>query len=151
MSAEGWDFAEARASHIRMRCCDGLMFLLRRNSTVFKRASSRVSPYTKNDRLFESEIDHFQIAGTMLANARPAAVPMWIDRIWPCYASQPSLPMRSDISSAESMASQPLLPLFTPARSRACSSVSQVKTPNMMGRPLRNDSEAMPLATSAAT
>ena len=43
--------------------------------------------------------------------------------------------MRLPISTALMAASKPLLPLLAPARSMACSSVSQVSTPNATGMP----------------
>jgi len=45
-------------------------------------------------------------------------------------------------------ASNPLLPLFSPARSRACSSVSQVRTPKECGTPVSCCDWPMPRATS---
>jgi hypothetical protein len=47
-------------------------------------------------------------------------------------------------------ASKPLLPLLAPARSMACSNVSQVSTPNDTGTPNSSDVCASPLEASAA-
>jgi hypothetical protein len=47
-------------------------------------------------------------------------------------------------------ASKPLLPSLVPERSMACSSVSVVMTPKMMGTPVLRLELAIPLLTSAA-
>src|SRR5207244_6634098 len=57
----------------------------------------------------------------------------------------------SAVSIAAIAASQPLLPCLPPARSMACSNVSVVRTPNMMGTPVRALASRMPRAHSPAT
>src|SRR6266852_729630 len=53
-------------------------------------------------------------------------------------------------STAVIAASNPLLPDFAPARSIACSRLSAVTTPRVMGRFVSRETWAMPLMTSAA-
>ena len=71
-------------------------------------------------------------------------------------AGRQSLPVfatfsRSDaISTAVRPASNPLLPAFNPARSMACSSVSQVRTPKACGTPVSCADWPMPRVTSLA-
>src|SRR5580658_689057 len=55
------------------------------------------------------------------------------------------------ISIADRPASNPLLPPFSPARSMACSSVSQVSTQNMMGTPESICASCKPRAVSEHT
>ena len=62
-----------------------------------------------------------------------------------------SFSKREIISSAATAHSKPLLPAFEPARSSACSSVSQVRTPKSTGRPLSRPTAASPLETSLQT
>ena len=56
---------------------------------------------------------------------------------------------RFTISIAVVAASNPLLPALVPARSIACSSVSQVITPKIVGTPVANAVLAIPFDTSA--
>mgnify|MGYP001594740126 FL=1 len=58
--------------------------------------------------------------------------------------------IKSTISMAEIAASQPLLPAFVPARSKACSIVSDVITPKITGNPVSKLTFAIPFDTSAA-
>ena len=55
------------------------------------------------------------------------------------------------ISMAETALSHPLLPIFVPARSTACSIDSVVSTPNAIGTPVESDTLATPFDTSPAT
>ena len=55
------------------------------------------------------------------------------------------------ISIAALAASEPLLPALVPARSIACSILSVVKTPNITGTPVSNETDATPFETSAQT
>src|SRR5580698_3846046 len=55
------------------------------------------------------------------------------------------------ISIAANPASNPLLPLFSPARSIACSSVSHVSTQNIIGSPLSICANCNPRAVSEQT
>src|SRR6185437_9929087 len=59
--------------------------------------------------------------------------------------------MRLAISRAAAMDSPPLLPAPVAARSRACSTVSTVRTPKMMGTPLSRLASCSPRAHSPAT
>ena len=59
-----------------------------------------------------------------------------------------SLRERVAISTAPSPASKPLLPLFSPARSMACSRVSQVRTQNIIGTPVSSWASWMPREVS---
>jgi hypothetical protein len=55
------------------------------------------------------------------------------------------------ISIAANPASNPLFPLFSPARSIACSSVSHVSTQNIIGSPLSICANCSPRAVSEQT
>src|SRR5579883_70984 len=63
-------------------------------------------------------------------------------------ASASILRWSETISIAAAAASKPLLPIFRPARSSACSSVSQVRTPKVCGTPVSCWDWPMPRVTS---
>src|SRR5262249_9921050 len=60
-------------------------------------------------------------------------------------------PWRLTISTQAAAASAPLLPALVPARSIACSTVSQVSTPKVIAQSLESDTSPIPFATCEAT
>src|SRR6185436_16029499 len=82
------------------------------------------------------------------ASPAPAANPNGRDD--PFAGGRPNRRNNAAISRAAAAASRPLLPASLPARARACSSVSVVRTPNAIGTPVSPAAAITPWAAEDA-